>query len=402
MRILDLALKDISQIFRDKKSLIFLALMPIVFTLFMGFAFNGAVEDPDQRPRVGWIDRDGGSAASQALFDMLESSPDMVIAPLGDLSMDQAAERVRSYELAAVVETPAGFSDRLLAGEPVRLALIADANETIGQAAMQLIRPLVVRALSAAEITRLTLELYPASDVSADAQTREVFADAVEAWKSPALSVAVQPAGPVEDSGGMTNPYQQTSPGIMVQFAVFGLINSAMVLVLERKNRTLTRMLTTSLNRASIILGHVLAMFAVVLFQEVLLVLFGQFLLGVDYLRQPLAILAMLVSLGLFVTGFGLFVGVMAKTEDQVIMLSLIGMFVISALGGAWFPLDVAGPAFSRIGHFTPGAWAMDGFQNIIIRGLGFSSVMLPAAILMGYGLLFFVLAVWRFRFVEN
>jgi ABC-2 type transport system permease protein len=402
MRILDLALKDISQIFRDKKSLIFLALMPIVFTLFMGFAFNGAVEDPDQRPRVGWIDRDGGSAASQALFDMLESSPDMVIAPLGDLSMDQAAERVRSYELAAVVETPAGFSDRLLAGEPVRLALIADANETIGQAAMQLIRPLVVRALSAAEITRLTLELYPASDVSADAQTREVFADAVEAWKSPALSVAVQPAGPVEDSGGMTNPYQQTSPGIMVQFAVFGLINSAMVLVLERKNRTLTRMLTTSLNRASIILGHVLAMFAVVLFQEVLLVLFGQFLLGVDYLRQPLAILAMLVSLGLFVTGFGLFVGVMAKTEDQVIMLSLIGMFVISALGGAWFPLDVAGPAFSRIGHFTPGAWAMDGFQNIIIRGLGFSSVMLPAAILLGYGLLFFVLAVWRFRFVEN
>jgi hypothetical protein len=44
----------------------------------------------------------------------------------------------------------------------------------------------------------------------------------------------------------------------------------------------------------------------------------------------------------------------------------------------------------------------MDGFKNITARGLGFSSVLLPAAALFGYALLFFGLAVWKFRKVSE
>jgi len=43
--------------------------------------------------------------------------------------------------------------------------------------------------------------------------------------------------------------------------------------------------------------------------------------------------------------------------------------------------------------------WAMDGFQNIILRRLGLDSVLLPAGILLAYAVVFFGLAVWRFRF---
>jgi ABC-2 type transport system permease protein len=74
-------------------------------------------------------------------------------------------------------------------------------------------------------------------------------------------------------------------------------------------------------------------------------------------------------------------------------------MFVFSALGGAWFPLEVAGKAFSAIGHAMPTAWAMDGFQNVVVRGLGLRSVVLPACVLLAYALAFFGLAVWCFRF---
>ena len=41
MRILDILLKDLSQILRDRKSLVFLVLMPVAFTFFMGFAYRG-------------------------------------------------------------------------------------------------------------------------------------------------------------------------------------------------------------------------------------------------------------------------------------------------------------------------------------------------------------------------
>lgn len=46
-----------------------------------------------------------------------------------------------------------------------------------------------------------------------------------------------------------------------------------------------------------------------------------------------------------------------------------------------------------------PSTWAMDGFQNIVMRGLGFSSVLIPAGLLMVYTLAFFGLALWRFKF---
>jgi ABC-2 type transport system permease protein len=82
-----------------------------------------------------------------------------------------------------------------------------------------------------------------------------------------------------------------------------------------------------------------------------------------------------------------------------VIVLCLVAMFLFSALGGAWFPLDVAGKAFSTIGHLMPSAWAMDGYQNIILRGLGFNSVLMPAGLLMIYALAFFGLALWGFSF---
>jgi hypothetical protein len=34
--------------------------------------------------------------------------------------------------------------------------------------------------------------------------------------------------------------------------------------------------------------------------------------------------------------------------------------------------------ALSAVGHAMPTAWAMDGFQNVVVQGLGLRSVMLP------------------------
>jgi len=42
-------------------------------------------------------------------------------------------------------------------------------------------------------------------------------------------------------------------------------------------------------------------------------------------------------------------------------------------------------------------AWAMTGYQNILMRGLGLESAWMPTLILLAYALGFFALAVWRF-----
>ena len=77
-------------------------------------------------------------------------------------------------------------------------------------------------------------------------------------------------------------------------------------------------------------------------------------------------------------------------------------MFILSGLGGAWVPLEATGATFQAIGHISPVAWALEGFENIIARGLGFDSVLIPTAALLGYAVLFFLLAAWRFRQVSE
>jgi ABC-2 type transport system permease protein len=179
------------------------------------------------------------------------------------------------------------------------------------------------------------------------------------------------------------------------------LVTSGQILVQERKTRTLQRMMTTSLRAWQIVAGHMLAMFAVVFLQVALLAVFGQFVLGVNYSHAPLGILLVSVALGLWIASMGLLIGVLVKNDSQVVLFSLLAMFVFSAMGGTWFPLEASSGAFAAVGKLLPSAWAMSGYQNILIRGLGSQSAVGPAAALLAYAVGFFALAVWRFRKME-
>ena len=81
-----------------------------------------------------------------------------------------------------------------------------------------------------------------------------------------------------------------------------------------------------------------------------------------------------------------------------MVVFALLGMFIFSALGGVWFPLESSSGAFAAIGNWMPSAWAMNGYQNILMRGLGWESAWMPTLVLLAYALGFFLLAVWRFR----
>lgn len=193
--------------------------------------------------------------------------------------------------------------------------------------------------------------------------------------------------------------FLQSSPGMIVQFAILGLTTCSMVLFLERQGKTLERLLTTPIRRVEIIAGHLLAVFLVVFLQELLLVALGQIFFGVNYLRAPMGILFMMITLALWIASLGLLVGAISTSTEQVILWSLVAMFLFSAFGGAWFPLEVAGKTFATVGHLSPAAWAMDGFQNIVLRDQGTISTFLPAGILLAFAGAFFALAVWRFKF---
>ncbi len=395
MRILDLALKDLSQMFRDKRSLLFLVAMPLVFTFFMGYAYRaGADQNADTRIPLAVIDPEPDAVLNKLLSERLGLSEDIRIESMTE---EDAMNALYKGDVAGVLAIPQGFSEQAQAGDVAQLKLIADSSSAQGQSLYQLLRVPVSRLMSAVQIAHI------AADVQGDpSEYAPSFDLAWSKWDVSAqlplvkteLAVAEQKN---EDwTGG--NPYNQASPGILVQFAIFGLVTSAQILVQEKKSRTLQRLITTAMKPWEIIAGHMLAMLTITFLQTMMLVVFGQWVLKVDYLREPLAVMLVALTLGLWVSSMGLLIGVIAKEEQQVILYAMIAMFLFSALGGTWFPLEVSSGAFATIGKLTPSSWAMTGLQNILIRGLGLESVWLAAGILLAYALFFFVIAVWRFR----
>ena len=405
MRSVDLALKDLLQIGRDWKSAMFLIVMPILFTLFFGFILSPGETEGDARLPVGLANLDGAGSPAAHLEVLLAASDVVRPVVLDDGQSADLDEQVREGDLAAALVVPEGFGAAALAGEAPGLTVVVDEATTTGQTALTGIETAVSRLRGAVETARISAESYDEREGFAGEAARQAYLQqgielAIARWQAPPLRVATEQAtGAAGEGDEAPVGFAQSSPGMMVQFAIFGLITSAMVLVLERKSGALRRLLTTPATRVTVIGGHVLAMFLVVFVQQVLLMAVGQLFFGVDYLRAPLAALAMMVSLSLWSASLGLLIGALAKGEEQVITGSLVAMFLFAALGGAWFPLEVAGETFSTIGHVMPTAWAMDGLQNIVVRGQGLASVLLPAGILLAYTAAFFGLAVWQFRF---
>ena len=101
MRILDIALKDLTQIFRDKRSSLFLVIMPIVFTLLMALTYKDAAQPVDPRLVVGWASQDGEGLASARLFQALSENGSLRLVDLS-ASADQPETVARAGGLRQI------------------------------------------------------------------------------------------------------------------------------------------------------------------------------------------------------------------------------------------------------------------------------------------------------------
>lgn len=405
MRVLDIALKDLLQIIRDRKSAIFLLAMPVVFTLFFGFVLADPGGDADQRIPVGVVNQDGTGLVADAFQTVLGASEVVRAVPLELAEGGSVDPLMAKQNLAGVVIIPAGYSQGFYEGRQPDLETVLDSSSMNGTTVQNELQTAVLRVLGAVEAAQISTEMVESRQPAqgeAEARTawEDAFTRAVAAWSNPPFQIQSEALTTMDanDEPQAATGFVQSSPGIMVQFAVFGLLLPGTVLVDERQKRVLHRLLTTPTSRAAVLAGHWLGFFLVSFLQMAVLVVIGQFAFGVGYLREPAATLSVMVAVALMASSLGLLLGVTAKKEEQVILYALIGMFVLSAMGGAWFPLEITGKTFSTIGHFLPSAWAMDGFQNIVLRGQGFGGILLPVGILLAYTAVFFAVAVWFFR----
>jgi len=118
-RIFDITLKDLTQILRDRKTFMFLLLMPILFTVFFSLAFGGLQSPADNRLPVGYLDLDNGSI-SQAFKSLLANSTVIRLDEDATRNAADLDQLVSDGKLAAALIVPAGYGQSVRDGTPLK------------------------------------------------------------------------------------------------------------------------------------------------------------------------------------------------------------------------------------------------------------------------------------------
>jgi ABC-2 type transport system permease protein len=167
----------------------------------------------------------------------------------------------------------------------------------------------------------------------------------------------------------------------------------------ERQQGTLRRVLTTPTSKATFLLGTITAQVLMALVQMTLLVLFGIFVLDLQWGRDPLALFTILTASALAAGAIGTTMGTFIKSEGQATGLSIMAGMVMALMGGCWYPIELFPTAMQNIVRILPTTWAMQGMLDLVLRGGGLMDVLPEAGVLLGFAAFFFMIGVMRFRY---
>jgi len=394
-RVWALADKDLLQTRRDKLAALFILIMPLAFTLFLGLIFGG--EDGVTPMAVANQDR-GGEAATE-LVEGLRKSP---VVAVERVSAARLEEQVDEQRVAAGLIIPAGYSEAVAAGKPATLMLVRDAGSSAAQTVENEIRTIAAgraveerAASAAADAVAAAYGIRDGGRLKADADI--AVRDSLDA---PAFTVRAVSSGTAE--GEVPSGFDLTSTGMIVNFVLFSTMTAGIALIMERRSGTLQRLMTTRATRGELIGGKVLGMFILTFVQQVLLIGIGALAFGVDYFNDPAALLLVMIGLSVLVSCLGLLLATLFGSEQALVAASVLISMAWAAMSGGWFPLEITGPTFSAIGHALPTAWILDALRGIILKGYGVAQVLPAVGYAFAWAAGFFLLGVWRFRTAEK
>ena len=380
-------------------SVVFFLLLPLLFTAAVGAGLGDVSgdESPEEyRAQLYVKTGDEGALADAFLQALREVNLTVHVAPT--LPEDTFG-----------LEIPAGFSTRLQSGEPVTVTLHTLPVESASQAVEQYVRAAAGRLGGIAQIADLgSAHAEGLRVVTTPEEQRafyeEVFARTLEASQDPPAVVEVRWPDAVkaaEAPAAMASGTEQASAGQLVTWVQITLLGAAQVLVDERLRGTMKRLLVTPAGRATILSGKLLARLMLGLVQMTLLLGGGALIFGVRWGEQPLATALVSVAFALATVGLGMLVATFVRTRGQASSV-VVGMaMALAALGGAWYPLEVTPPLYRQIASVLPSTWAMRAYTDLLARGATVADVLPSVAVLLGFGVLFTVVGIWRFQWYE-
>ena len=130
--------------------------------------------------------------------------------------------------------------------------------------------------------------------------------------------------------------------------------------------------------------AKLLARFLVGVVQMVLLFAVGRLLFGISLGREPWLLLLPTAAIVFAGTAFGLVVAALATSREAVLPIGSIAIVTMAAVGGCWWPIDLEPRWMRQVALAFPTTWAMEAFNDLMIRRRGLEAALRPTAVMVG------------------
>jgi ABC-2 type transport system permease protein len=413
---LTLALKDLLLLWRNRATLFWVIVFPLIFGLFYGALISGDFGEP-AKMIVALIDEDE-STASKALVQKLSDHASVRLVHTQEEGQphdrESALQGVRHGDMAAYLLLNPGFGESLRSfsqdGTKIELGIDPSRRAEAGflqGIMMEATLSILAKQFTDPEEVRVWLKAVQKQVEQSlelpEAQKKillELFA-LLDGIVPKLLAAKVSSEGglfgaltlnvvPVTYDGSVPRSAFEITFPCSILFAILGCMTTfTMSIVIEQKQGTLLRLRVAPLGTMHILGGKALACFLSCVGTACILLLVGVTCLGVRVSSWPYA-LASIAAMAVCFSGVMMLLSVLGRTEQAVGGSAMAFVLVMATLGGGLVPLIAMPDWMLTMSHVCPAKWGTLALEGAIWRGFDLGDMLLPCGILLSVGVLSF------------
>ena len=430
-----IAIKDLTQLVRDRMGFFFTAIFPLIFGVLFGLIFSQGADGPPE-VRVALVDEDA-SPRSARFIERIEALGPLAIQRYDDRAAGE--QTVRRGRRAALVVIPEGFGEAMgdpFFGDGVRLEVAIDPAQPFAQGVIEglLTQSLFVslietfqdpaRARALVVRSRETLAQAPGLNPVERGLLGTVFASVdnllanLETDQPPANgqgetgpdSSAADAATPVfnpfqvefsdlrpNQRPGPRNAFEITIPQANAWALMGCVIGFGMSLVIERSRGTLTRLRLSPMARWQVLAGKALGCFITAVLVQAAMVLIGLLVFKIR-VGDPMKLAVAIVSASTAFVGVMMLLAVAGRSEGSSEGIGRAVLLVLALGGGAGVPLAFMPAWMQSAAAVSPFKWSILAVEGAIWRGYAWDEMLLPCGVLVGIGVVGFAVGASLFR----
>jgi ABC-2 type transport system permease protein len=186
--------------------------------------------------------------------------------------------------------------------------------------------------------------------------------------------------------------------GWAMQFLLFALSASAGALFREKEHGLFQRILSAPVTRSQILWSKFLYGVCLGLIQLLVLFFAGRVLFGIEIGPYfGLLVLVCIFAAGAC-TSFGMLITACSPTAESARGIATFAILLMSAVGGAWFPVSFMPEFIQKISKLTLVYWSMEGFVQVLWAHFSLLELLPILGVLGGITAGVMALAIWRFN----